>query len=138
MTIQVSRLPDEPIITALFEPPMNLHDEIPAMFRQFLELRDTIHHSSVYYVIIDTATSLGNHYTFGDIVYILGEAASASRHKRTGIQPRLMLVGSGPLIELAARAMAQLQYGGHGMRLYTALSDALGTARAELAPVVAM
>jgi hypothetical protein len=137
MTIHVSRLPDEAIIVATFEPPLNLHEEIPWMFQKFLELRDTIENSRIYYVVIDTATSRGAKYNFGEVVFILGEARTASRQKRPDMEARLMLVGGGVLIDMAAKAMAQLQYGSYAMRMYATVEDALSTARAELANAVA-
>ncbi len=137
MTIQVSQLPDEAIITAIFEPPMNLHEEIPWMFQRFIELRDTLENSSVYYVVLDTATSRGTRYSFGDVVFILGEARIASRQKRPDMEARLMLVGGGMLLDMAAKAMAQLQYGSYAMRLYATVEEALSTARAEIANALA-
>jgi len=136
MTITVERLPEEPIIIATFVEPMDYHQDTPWMFQQFIELRDTeLEGYSRYYTIINTN---GVKSGFSDIVFMLGESRAARQNRREDRPVSLALVGSGGLMEMAAKAMGQSQYGGYGMRLYTSLDTALVDIRAELADIVAL
>jgi hypothetical protein len=136
MTITVERLPGEPIIVATFVEPLNIQDDVPRMFQRFIELRNTeLEDYSRSFTIIDANDAkLG----FSDIVFVLGESRAAREHRREDRPVSLSLVGSGWLIELAAKAMGQSQYGGRGMRMYTSVDAALEAIRAELAEVPAV
>jgi hypothetical protein len=136
MTINVEQLPDEPIIVATFVEPMNYQEEAPWMFQRFVELRDAaLEGYSRYYTIIDTN---GVKAGFSEIVFMLGESRTARQNRREDRPVSLALIGSGGLMEMAAKAMSQRQYGGTGMRLFNTLDAALETIRAELAEAPAV
>lgn len=122
MPIQVTRLPGEPIITAVFEEPADFHAEVPAMFQRVIELRDTIEDSDRYFFIMDVSAA---RLSFSDIVFAMGESRIARDQRRDDLPVTTLMVGSGPLLEMAAKAMNQRQYGGYGMRLCTSMDEAL-------------
>ena len=129
MTIQVDKLPKEPIIIAAFINPVDYQTQVPAMFARILELRDAIVDSPRYYVIIDMSHLKPG---FGDIVFSLGEARKASMLRRPDIVISLHLVGSGDLFEMVAGALSQMQYGGYGAPLHKSIEEALAAVRAEI------
>lgn len=130
MAIMVEKLPDEPIITVTFENPINYMAELPEAFDAILMLRDTITTSPRYFAIFDVSqVSPG----FSEIVLTLGEAKRASKMRRHDLPLSLSIVGSGRLIEMAANAMEQVQYGAYQMPLFTSLDQALAAARAQYA-----
>jgi hypothetical protein len=130
MTIVVERLPEEPIIVAVWQEPMDFRTEVPEMFQQVLALRDTIEDSDRYFLIMDISSVK---VSFSDVVYALGESRVARDQRRADLPLSLLLVGSGPLLELAAKAMSQAQYGGYGMRLCASMEDALAAVRTAVA-----
>jgi hypothetical protein len=130
MPIEVVKLPDEPIITVTFSEPVDFAEEIGPAFKQILSLRDTIHGCSRYFAVFDASAIK---VSFHDVILALGEARNASRKRRPDLQLSLALVGSGGLLEMAANAMGQKQYGGYKMALFTSLDEALAAIHAQLA-----
>ena len=129
MTIVVEKLPDEPIITAIFSEPMNYVAEVPAMFARILEIRDTIQGSPKYYVIISmTGIKAG----FTDIVFSLNEARKTGQRRNPAMPVSLHLVGQGDLFEMVASALGQRQYGGYAAPLHMSLDEAFAAVRAEI------
>jgi len=135
MTITIERLPGEPIIVTTLAEPLNHQEEGPQMFRRLAEIRNTeMEGHSHYYLVIDTN---GVKTGFSDIVIMLSEMRNARRQHEGGQPVKVILVGSGQMIELATAAMGQAQYGGYGGRLFTSLDEALDSVRAELAEMPA-
>ena len=135
MTISIERLPEEPIIVATLAEPMNHQEEGPRMFQRLAEIRNTeMVDYSHYYIVIDTN---GVKTGFSDIVIMLSEMRNARQRHEGGQPVKVILVGSGQMIELATSAMGQAQYGGYGGRLFTSLGEALDSVRAELAEMPA-
>ncbi len=130
MTIVVEKYSAEPIIVAALTEPMDFYKEMPPMFERILELRDTIQGCPKYYTIINMT---GIKVNFSEMVFSLGEVRKASQKRRPDLPIGLHLVGSGELFEMAAKAMAQLQYGGYAAPLHASLEEALKAIRAELA-----
>jgi hypothetical protein len=131
MPITISQLTGQPIVLATLEQPMELRQEVPAMFQDLIALTQSLDGYPWLYIVVD-ATKAGA-FSFGDIVYILSESRVTIPHRRADMAVRLMLIGSGMLLDLAAKAMSQLQYGGYQMRLFPTLDQALETAQDELA-----
>jgi hypothetical protein len=130
VTITVNKQPDGPIILATFEEPVDWHTEVPDMFAQIFALRDTFEGCPKYYVIIDvSAVKVG----FGEMVSALGEVRAASKKRRPDMPIQLSMVGSGSLIEFAAKAMQQSQYGEYHSPLYTSVEKALEVIHADIA-----
>jgi hypothetical protein len=129
MTICIELLPDEPIIVATFQNPMTYRAEVPRMFQQIIDLRDTLDGYNQYYTVLDVSqVKVG----FGDMVYTMGESITVQQQRRPDMPLRLVLIGKGALMELASRAMGQEQYGGYGTWLYTSLDEALEAIRVDL------
>jgi len=126
MTITVEKFQDEPVIMATMTDPMNFYQEIPDMFAQILELRDSIQGHSKYYTIIDMT---GIKADFSEIVFSLGEARKASQQRRPDLPNQVHLVGSGDLFEMVAKALAQIQYGGYSAPLHANTEEALEAVR---------
>jgi hypothetical protein len=130
MPILVEKLRDEPIITVTFEDPINYMAEVPEAFDAILIMRDAINGSPRYFIIFDVSrVQVG----IDEIVLTLGEAKQASKMRRPDLPLSLSIVGSGGLIEMAANAMEQAQYGAYQMPLFTSLDQALAAARAQFA-----
>lgn len=129
MTNEVQRLPGEPIVIACFLDPFDATKEPSEVFRQIFDLRDGIEDDH-YYTVIDVTSVKGD---FSSMVLTLGEAAKVLRQRTSDKQVKLAIVGSGTLVELAAKAMEQDQYGSRKVSLFTSMEDALVTIRADLA-----
>ncbi len=129
MTIVVQRCPDEPILVASMEEPMDFYQEIPTMFAQILKLRDTIQGCPKYYVIIDMARIKAD---FSEIVFCLGEARKASQKRRADFPIGLHLVGGGEIFEMVAHALAQIQYGGYAAPLHATAEEAMKAIQTEI------
>lgn len=130
MTVTVNKQPDGPIILATFQEPMDWHTEVPAMFAQIFAIRDTFEDCPKYYAIIDvSAVKIG----FGEMVSALGEVRAASQKRRPDMPIQLSMVGSGSLIEFAAKAMKQQQYGEYHSPLYSSCEKALEAIYADIA-----
>jgi hypothetical protein len=71
--------------------------------------------------------------TFSDMVFGLGELRGVRTLRREDMPARLLAVGAGGVIDLAARAMRQLQYGAYQSRMFDSLDEAISAARAEAA-----
>lgn len=129
MPIIVEKLPDEPIIVVTCQEPMNYVQEAPAAFDQVLALRDTIYGCSEYFVVFDASAV---RMSFGDMVTMMGEVKRASQQRRSDLAVIPSLVGSGGLVELAANAVQQTQYGAYKVPLFTSTDQALASIRAGL------
>ena len=130
MTITVEKLPGEPIVIATYQEPIDWQKEIPEMFEQILVLRDTFEGCPKYYAILDLrAIKIG----FSEMVLTMGEARKAGKKRRPDMPVSPSLIGSGPIIRLASKAMEQQQYGEYRVALYTSLDKALDMIRAEIA-----
>lgn len=131
MPIDVVRLPDEPIVLVTFAEPLEFRDEIAPMLKRIVELRDTITEPlSRYCIVFDISRY---NMTFSDVVFGLGELRSVRDLRRPDMPAHLMVVGAGAVIEMAAKAFAQAQYGAYQSRLFVSLEDALAAARATIA-----
>jgi len=132
MTIIVEKYSDEPIIVATMTEPMDFYQEMPAMFAHILELRDTIQNQPKYYtIIIMTGIKAG----FSEIVFSLGEARKTSQKRRLELPIELHLVGAGEIFEMAANALAQIQYGGYAAPLHSNVEEALVAIRADMGKI---
>lgn len=129
MTIQVEKLPDEPIIVATFTNPMNYYAELPVMFNRIIELRDTLVGYAKYYVIIDISRVTAD---FSEIVFALGEVRKASQKRRADLPISLHMVGVGEIVQMIVNAMPQFQYGGYVAPLYSTLEQALEAIRKDI------
>jgi hypothetical protein len=131
MGIEVSRLGDEPIITATILDSADFRADVPAMLARIVELRDNLAgQPACYYVILDLSRySL----SFSDLVFALGEVRGVRNLRRDDLPAHVMVVGLGGMIELGASSLAQLQYGAYPARLFASLDEALSAARDEIA-----
>jgi hypothetical protein len=129
MPIVVERLPHEPIILATFSEPVDYNAEVPAMFAQILELRDTIVGSPKYYVLIDISRVKPN---FSEVTFALGEVRKASMKRRADLPISLHLAGEGGLFNLLAKSMSQMQYGSYVAPLHPNVPEALGIIRSQI------
>lgn len=134
MPIKVERIPNESIIKATINEPFDPPTDIPAMFAEFIPLRQTIQGPMALIVDLNETNSVPD--AFGRIVIALAEAAKgirASKEAQLGGPPILIFVGSGFMAELSADAVEQEQYGGTKAQLCTTLEEALALAREKLA-----
>jgi hypothetical protein len=130
MTINIEKLSDGPIIVATYLEPMDWLREVPEMFEQIFNLRDTFEGCPKYYTVIDvSAVKVG----FREVVVTLAEVRKASKRRRPDMPISINLIGSGNLVQLASNAMEQRQYGEYRVPLYTSLDKTLDDIRADIA-----
>jgi hypothetical protein len=131
MSVNVSKLVDEPIIVAAYEAPINIREDIPAMFRGLSSVMLTAAREEILCVISDTTNA--EPLCFGDMVFILSEVRMMARVRGGQQAVHLMLVGSDSFMDLAAKSMSQPEHGGFRIRVFATLDEALAAARMELA-----
>lgn len=131
MPITVELLPNEPIIVATMREPIDYNDEVPPMFTQMLELRDTelAGKFKKYYVVIDM---IGIKPSFSEIVFSLNEARKTGQKRLPDLPMSLNLVGAGDLFEMVANALRQTQYGEYKAPLQPTLEKTLEAIRADM------
>jgi hypothetical protein len=131
MPVNVSKVPHEPIIVAAYEGPINIREDIPAMFRSLSSVMLAAAREEVLYVISDTTNA--EPLRFGDMVFILSEARMMARVRGAQQPVHLILVGSDSFMDLAAKSMSQPEHGGFRIQIYGTLDEALAAARMDLA-----
>jgi hypothetical protein len=131
MPVNVSRLPDEPIVVVAYQAPINIREDIPAMFRGLNSVIIDAAGEEVLYVISDTTNA--EPLRFGDMVFVLSEARMMTKVRSEQQAVQLILVGSDSFMNVAAKAMSQPQHGGFRIQVFGTLDEALTTARLELA-----
>ena len=136
MPIQVEQIESESIIRATLNEPFDPQIDVPAMFGQFIGIRQTI--QGPVALIVNLNNTNNGPDAFSRIVYALAEAARgirASKQAHTGGPPILVFVGSGSLANLTTHAIVQDQYGGTNAHLCETVEEALALARQKLAAV---
>ena len=130
MPITVEPIPNEAILLATFTEPFSPNPHIREMFLAVAELRDELP-GSAFCILVDVrAVKTG----FGDMVMTLGEVRQAIKTApESDRDVVLAMIGSGGLIELAANAMKQAQYGNWTMPLFSSLEDAIAYAKSRVA-----
>ncbi len=127
MPVNVETLSPEPIVRATFYPPFDLQADIPVLLADVKQCRERLAQPCV--VILDvTAVQVD----FTEIVFALADAARQIREMRAAhavLPAQYVFVGSGEIVEIAAQAMGQDQYGGIGGQMCASMDEALAYAR---------
>jgi hypothetical protein len=131
MSVNVSKVPDEPIIVAAYEAPISIREDIPEMFRSLSSVMLAAAEEEVLYVISNTTSA--EPLRFGDMVFILSEVRMMTRVRGGHQEIHLILVGSDSFMDLAAKSMSQPEYGGFRIQIYGTLDEALAAARMDMA-----
>ncbi|MBN1562361.1 MAG: hypothetical protein JXA10_00870 [Anaerolineae bacterium] len=134
MPIEIKHYPGEAILSVTITNPFEPEHEMPAMFGQFMQLRHTT--KGVVALILDLSDTINKPDEFSNMVSALAQAGkNIKASKIAGLEPPIIIiVGSGPMVDLASRAITQEQYGGAGTHLCSSRDEALALAREKLAP----
>jgi hypothetical protein len=125
MPVTVDKLSDEPIVVVKMMNPIDIKHDVPAMSQQIQDVlaRQT---EPIWYIGYVQDLKL----SFGDFVQALamstrGEMAFM-RHPNI---KEIYAIAEGSLVQMAARALTQAQYGGLRVTLCSSLDEALRKAR---------
>lgn len=132
MPVEIKQLPGESIIYATVNKPFKPDEDMPAMFAEVIRLRQAIHGTVV--LILDVTSTISEPDAFSTMVAALANARHGIKASKTvGLQPPITIfVGSGSVMDLAAQAITQEQYGGVGAHLCISYDEALTLAREKL------
>lgn len=128
MPYTVERLPGEPIIAMSLSEPFSIREDLGPLFAQAAEFNNEI--EGKIYHIADTRSI---RVSFSDVV--MGMAAAITSKVGAFTEPRVTvaLVGAGDLIDLAAKAFKQPQYGSRHILVFNSMEEALSEIRAQIA-----
>ncbi len=130
MPIPVEMLADEPILLATFNEPFVPEVDMPPMLADIKRLRE-LAQQQVSIILDVSAVDID----FTKLVMALAQAGEQIRaQQRVGaaLPDEYVFVGSSALIQLAAEAMGQDQYGGIGGAMFASLEDALSYVRTRI------
>jgi hypothetical protein len=131
MSLEVELLAGEPILIVTFEEPFSVQDDVPIMLAEIKRSREQEPRQMV--VVIDMSRV---ELDFPDLVYGLGVSAQQIRKEKAAgarMPAKYVFVGSDALVQLAASAMAQDQYGGIGAQLFSSRDEAIAFSRSLIA-----
>lgn len=119
---------EEPIVEFSVDEEFRVYDHLPSSIEEANQLLDTLE-EPVYYVVDATNLQLD----FGSAVAALamlvkGELA-LFKHSRIH---KIIVVGTGALLELSAKALGQEQYGGLTVYFFPTIDEALEAIRTEV------
>ncbi|MBN2306173.1 MAG: hypothetical protein JXQ72_16945 [Anaerolineae bacterium] len=126
MTFVLTRLPDEPIIVARLQLPLDESlDELPVITAQIAEMADQV--AGQLYVIWNLN---GQAIQFSDILLAISENQDAPPGSLTDQRVRTLVVNTHPMLETALRKLWQAL--GVEVLGFATLDDALAAARGEI------
>jgi hypothetical protein len=134
MTVVVEQLPGEPIFIATFGQPFSSSQDVREMFETVMPLRLTLKQPVA--LILDLSVTISDPRAFSQLVLGMGEAAAQIRVNKLDENlspPRLIFVGKGEYVKIAAAAMDQAHYGGAKAHACALCDEAITLARTLLA-----
>ncbi len=124
MPYSIKQVPNEPIITGIFYPPLDPANDAAGLLVELNRLVDSID-GEVYYIGDTSRLNL----KFADVV----QSLSASRDKVRPDKIRYIVVHSDEMSTLAATAWQQKQYGGFEVILVGSVEEGIAYARNDIA-----
>ncbi len=134
MPVKLERIPGESIIHATVDEPFDPEHDIRNMYNDYISLRMPI--PGQVALIIDVGKTVQGPDSFSNMVIALAEISKGIRTSKSAgftSPPIVILVGSGMIADLVAKAPEQEQYGGVRGLLCSSYEEALALAREKLA-----
>lgn len=125
----IEQIGEDPIFVVSFNPEakgLECTRDMAALLRENLDRLN-----NKLYVVIDIRNFPLDFFT---LLTMLAESRSEENKYFDGKLAR-WIVGSGKMVEMAANATSQSQYGGHGMHIATSIEEALAAAQREFQAV---
>jgi hypothetical protein len=131
MPVSVEKFNDEPILIVTMANPIDIKADIPRMAKDIQQVLDA-QTEPVWYIghVHDLSLS------FGDFVQALSLSTRGEMaFMRHPMIREFLVIAEGALVQMAAKALSQGQYGGLTVKMCTDREDAISMARAEIAEV---
>lgn len=127
MPITTEMLPSEPIIVATFNEPFNVAADMTALLADIKRLRETAARAVI--VVLDVSQVALDFELVTDALARARSQILDGQAAGDQLPSQYVFVGSTALVEIAAQAMAQKQYGGIGGQVFASVEAALAHAR---------